>query len=138
MAIRVDGQGDVTKSHMQWKDHRQVTYVPSPVYHAGHLYTVVDDGILYCFDAKTGKPVWDHRIGGRFRSSLVLAKGNIYATNDKGLTTVFAADPKGFRPQATNDLKSFCYTTPAISNARLYLRTGNHLQCIKQNRTAGL
>jgi len=130
VAIRVDGHGDVTQTHVAWKDHRQVTYVPSPVFYHGHLYTVVDDGLLYCFDAKTGRAVWEQRVGGHFRSSLVLAAENIYATNDKGSTTVFQANPKQYRPLATNDLKEFCYATPAISNARLYLRTGSRLWCI--------
>lgn len=129
MAIKVDGSGDVTGSHVAWKEHRQVTYVPSPVYHSGHLYTVVDEGMLFCFESNTGKVVWDHRLGGRFRSSLVLGNGNIYATNDKGLTTVFAADPKAFRQLASNDLQEFCYATPAISNGRLYLRTAERLWC---------
>src|SRR5207247_5033856 len=94
VAIRVDGHGDVTQTHVAWRDHRQVTYVPSPVFYHDHLYTVVDDGLLYCFDAKTGRAVWEQRVGGHFRSSLVLAAENIYATNVKGSTTVFQANPK--------------------------------------------
>jgi outer membrane protein assembly factor BamB len=134
MAVRVDGKGNVTGTHVKWKEHRQATYVPSPVYHAGHLYTMLDDGLLYCFDAQSGKPVWEYRLGGRFRSSLVLANEKIYATNDKGLTTVFAADPKGFRLLGSNDVKEFCYGTSAISNGRVYLRTGERLWCFAEEK----
>jgi outer membrane protein assembly factor BamB len=130
MAVRVDGSGDVTDTHVAWKSRRQVTYVPSPVYHDGHFYSVLDEGILCCFDAKTGETVWDQRLGGRFRSSLVLVGDHGYATNDKGVTTVFRATPKGFESVAENDLKEFCYSTPAIADGRIYLRTGKNLYCI--------
>jgi outer membrane protein assembly factor BamB len=132
MAVRVDGRGDVTRSHIAWSSRRQVTYVPSPVYHQGHVYSVIDEGMMCCFDAKTGESTWEHRLGGRFRSSLVLAAGRIYATNDKGLTTVFEANPKEFRAIASNDVKQFCYATPALSNDRIFLRTGNEMWCIEQ------
>lgn len=130
MAVRTDGLGDVTATHVAWSIKRQVSYVPSPVFHAGHLYTVVDEGILYCFNARTGEPVWDHRLSGRFRTSLILVDHRIHATNDQGLTTVFEADPKEFRLVATNRLDTFCYATPAISGGRLFLRTGDQLYCI--------
>jgi outer membrane protein assembly factor BamB len=130
MAVKTTGSGDVTASHLAWSTSREVTYVPSPVYSKGHLYTVVDDGLLYCFEAKSGDAVWNHRIGGRFRSSLVLAAGNVYATNDKGLTTVFRATPEKFIQVASNNLAEFCYATPAISNGRIYVRTGSNLYCI--------
>lgn len=131
MAVRVDGRGDVSQSDVAWSLRRQVTYVPAPVYHDRHLYTVIDEGMLCCFDVRTGQSTWEHRLGGRFRSSLVLAGDRIYATNDKGLTTVFAADPKQFRALATNDLKAPCYATPAISNGRIFMRTESTLFCLK-------
>jgi outer membrane protein assembly factor BamB len=129
MAVNVTGTGNVSSSHVVWSTGREVTYVPSPVYHEGFLYTVLDEGMLYCFDAKTGKAVWDQRLGGRYRSSLVMAGDRIYATNDKGRTTVFRASSVSFEKIAENDLNEFCYTTPAISKGRLFLRTGNHLYC---------
>jgi hypothetical protein len=132
MGVRVDGSGDVTETHVMWKSRRQVPYVPSPVYHAGHFYSVLDEGMLCCFNAKTGETVWDQRLEGRFRSSLVLVGENGYATNDKGVTTVFRATPKGFESVSVNDLREFCYATPAIADGRLYLRTGKSLFCIGQ------
>ena len=130
LAVRVDGRGDVTGSHVAWSLRRQVTYVPSPVFFEGHLYTVDDGGMLYCFDARTGEPKWDKRLGGRVRTSLVLAEGRIYSTNEKGVTTVFAANPTAYREMATNTLGEFCYATPAISGGRLFVRTGGNLYCI--------
>ncbi len=133
MAIRVNGRGDITKTHVAWSSRRQVTYVPSPVYDAGHVYSVIDEGMVCCFDAKTGQSKWEHRLGGRFRASLILAAGQIYATNDKGVTTVFAPNPQQFHARASNDLGNPCYATPAISNGRIFLRAGENLYCIAEN-----
>jgi outer membrane protein assembly factor BamB len=134
MAIRTSGSGDVTESEVAWKVQRQVTYVPSPVYHDGNFYSVLDEGMMCCFDAKTGETKWEQRLGGRFRSSLLLASGMIYATNDKGVTTIFRASPESFQQIATNDLKEFCYASPALSNGRLFIRTDKHLVCIGEEQ----
>jgi outer membrane protein assembly factor BamB len=130
MVIKTGGSGDVSKTGVLWSNRRQVTYVPSPVLHQGYIYSVVDEGMLNCFDLKTGETKWDHRLGGRFRSSMLLANGLIYTTNDKGLTTVFRATPDGFQQVAANDLREFCYTSPALSNGRLYIRTEHNLYSI--------
>jgi outer membrane protein assembly factor BamB len=134
MAIRTDGSGDVSDSHVAWKMSRQATYVPSPIYHDGHFYSILDEGMMLCIDAKTGDTKWDHRLAGRFRSSLLLAGGLIYATNDKGLTTIFRASPDSFEQVAINDLNEFCYATHALSNGRLFIRTAENLYCIGESK----
>jgi outer membrane protein assembly factor BamB len=137
MAVKASGRGDVTGSQVLWSLSREVSYVPSPVFHRGRLYSLVDDGLVYCFDARSGKAVWEQRLGGRFRSSLVLADGNLYATNDKGLTTVFRASPERFESVAVNDLKEFCYATLAITDGRIFIRTGGSLFCIGSPEVGG-
>ena len=134
MAVQIDPPGSSEPAAIAWKFNRQASYVPSPVYHEGYLYSVLDEGMLYCFKAETGEPVWDHRLTGRFRSSLLLAAGNIYATNDKGTTTVFKASPEKYHEVSQNELGSFCYTTPAISGSRLFIRTDRQLYCIGEGR----
>ena len=130
MAIKTDGTGDVTRSGVIWRLRKQASYVPSPVYQGGYVYTVMDEGMLFCLDAKSGESKWDQRLGGRFRSSMILANGLIYVTNDKGMTTVFRATEHSFEQVAANDVREFCYTTPAISNGRIFLRTEENLICI--------
>lgn len=134
MAIRTGGSGDVSESAVEWKIQRQVTYVPSPVYHDGHFYSVLDEGMMLCFDAKTGEAKWEERLGGRYRSSLLLAGGLIFATNDKGATTVFRAAPESFQKVAVNELGEFVYATPALSNGQLFVRTGENIYCLGRPR----
>src|SRR5262249_43343937 len=51
LAIRPDGTGDVTRSHVAWRSGKGVTYVPSPLYHDGCLYVVNDGGVATCLEA---------------------------------------------------------------------------------------
>lgn len=133
MAIQVDGRGDVTETHVKWHLRRQASYVPSPVYKDGHVYTVMDEGMMFCINLESGEPVWDQRLGGRYRASLILVEDKIHATNDRGVTTIFEATPEGYREVAKNELDEFVYTTPAVTHGRLFMRTGENLYCFGAN-----
>ncbi len=134
LAIRADGSGDVTKSHVAWRSRKVVAYVPSPIYHDGHLYVVSDGGVAGCFEAKTGKQLWQDRLQGAFTASPVLAGGLLYATSEAGKTFLFKAGPK-FEVVATNDLGERALATPAICGGQVFLRTDKHLYCL--GRPAG-
>jgi outer membrane protein assembly factor BamB len=129
LAIRADGRGDVTASHVAWRTGKGVAYVPSPLHHDGRLYMVTDNGIATCFEAATGKQLWQDRLQGAFTASPVLAGGLLYFTNEAGKTFVLKAGPK-FEIVATNDLGEAVMATPAICGGQVYLRTNRHLFCL--------
>jgi outer membrane protein assembly factor BamB len=129
LAIRADGKGDVTKTHVVWSEKNGVTYVPSPLYHEGKLYVVNDGGITTCFDAKTGKPVWRDRLDGAFSSSPVLVGDLLYVTNEAGKMYVLKAGPK-FEVVAANDLGNGGFATPSVCGGKIFLRTSEYLYCI--------
>lgn len=115
-AVRADGSGKIL-----WNRKVRV-YVPSMVMHDRHLYAVTDGGVAICFDSTTGEETWKQRLGGKFTSSLVLAGGNLYATNERGKTFVYKADSESYKPVAQNQLGDQVYSTPAVSGKRLFLR----------------
>jgi outer membrane protein assembly factor BamB len=129
LAIRADGSGDVTKSHVAWRSKKGVSYVPSPLYHAGRLYIINDGGVATCFDAATGTEVWSERLGGAFTSSPVLVGDLLYVTSEQGKTYVLKAGDK-FEQVAVNNLGEGVLSTPAIAGGRIYLRTAMMLYCI--------
>jgi outer membrane protein assembly factor BamB len=129
LAIRADGSGDVTKSHVAWRSKKGVTYVPSPLYHDGRLYVVNDGGVATCFDAGTGEEVWSERLEGAFTSSPVLVGDLLYVTNEQGKTHVLKAGPK-FERVGVNDVGEGVLATPAVAGGRIYLRTTRTLYCI--------
>ncbi len=126
MAVRVDGSGDVTDSHVLWKTARTVPRTPSPVLIGDLLFTINDTGIVVCMDVATGEQVWKDRIRGDYAASLLYADGNIYCFNQSGTSTVFKA-ARQFEIVATNTLDSGCMASPAVAGKALLLRTKTHL-----------
>lgn len=129
LAIRADGHGDVTDSHIVWRSRSGVSYVPSPLYHDGRLYIVNDSGVATCFDARSGKQVWQDRIAGAFTASPVLVGDLLYATNESGRTYLLKTGPK-FAVAGTNDVGERVLATPAVCGGQVFLRGERHLFCI--------
>lgn len=105
--------------------------VPTPVSDGKYLYMVNDRGIVWCFEASTGRQIY----GGKrmrpatYTSSLVLADGKIYAANEDGLITVLKAGEQ-FEVLAENNLDDYILSSPAISEGQIFLRTERWLYCI--------
>ena len=126
MAIRPGGRGDITATHVAWQASTGASYVPSLVYYEGLLYMTNEVGVVTCADARTGEPVWRHRLGGVFFASPVAGDGKIYMVSETGETFVLRA---GRTPDvlARNDLGERFIASPAISSGRLFLRSDQTL-----------
>ena len=131
MAVRADGAGDVTKSHVAWKLTRGAPLTPSPIVVGDEFYMVSDAGIASCLDARTGTVIWQQRLGGTYSASPVFADGRIYFLAEQGVTTVIAPG-KEFRRLAANSLDGGLLASMAVSNGSLFLRTESHLYRIAQ------
>jgi outer membrane protein assembly factor BamB len=130
MAIRPGGSGDVTDTRVVWKLPRRGPYIPSGVVYRNRLYLLHDVRDVTCYNAGDGERIWTGRLGGRFTASLVAAAGRIYAVSEKGTVFVVAAGDS-FQLLAKNEMNEDCLATPAIANGELFLRTENHLYCIR-------
>ena len=131
LAVRPDGAGDVTKSHVAWKLTRGAPLTPSPIIVGDEFYMVNDGGIVSCLDARSGTVIWQQRLGGSYSASPVYADGRIYFLAEQGVTTVIAPG-KEFRRLATNSLDGGLLASMAVSNGSLFLRTDSHLYRIVQ------
>ncbi|NUM53061.1 MAG: PQQ-like beta-propeller repeat protein [Candidatus Hydrogenedentes bacterium] len=137
LAVRGDGIGDVTTSHLAWKwDQPYGTDVPTPACDGKFFYMVDDKGVATCIDAKSGAIIWgpEHTVRGPFSASPVLADGKLYATNEAGVTVVLSAG-REFKILATNTLPGEDHTLSslAVSGSQLFLRTPSYLYCIGKN-----
>jgi len=134
-AIRPDGTGDVTKSHVAWHEKassRQAAYVPSPIAYDKWFYMISDLGPLSCFDAKSGKRLFMETLGRHHSASPVLVEGHLYVTDDDGITYVLKAGPT-YDLVARNELSEKCFSSPAVSGGQIFIRTTGHLWCIGKN-----
>jgi len=133
LAIRPDGHGNVTETHITWRNGQSAPYVPSPIAVGDYFLAVSDDGIASCFDAATGQRHWRERIGKRHSAAIVAAGGLVYFLSDAGATRVVRPGPQ-FELIAENLIGQRCYASPAISHGQIFLRSEKHLVCIGQYR----
>lgn len=131
LAIRPGGRGDVTRSHLAWTSPRGSPFVPSPILHGEYLYMVNDmASIVTCLDAKTGKAVWQGRLGVAqregFSASPVASDGKLFFTNDDGETFVLRAGPT-FELLHVNRIGERTLASPALVDGRWYIRTDRNL-----------
>jgi len=133
LAIRPDGKGDITNSHIVWHESKtkaiNASYVPSPIAVGKFFYMISDKGYLSCFHAKTGERTFIEKLGNHHSASPVYADGHVYLSDDFGVTYVLKGDGQ-FNVVSRNDLKDECYASPAVSQGQLFIRTLNSLYCI--------
>lgn len=130
-AIRANGKGDVTDTHVAWTINKGAPNTPSPLLVGDELYFVSDGGIMTCADGKTGTVHWQERIGGNYSASPVHADGKIYVQNEEGVGTVLKPG-KTFKVLAKNDLKERTLASYAIDDGVIYIRTAKHLCRIQE------
>jgi outer membrane protein assembly factor BamB len=126
LAVRPDGKGDVTETHVAWTGRRGAPLTPSPLVIGDEIYFVNDSGIASCVDARTGKEHWRQRLGGNYSASPVYADGRIYFMSEE-CETVVIAPGKQFGLLARNRLDGTCLASMAISDRAIFVRTNDHL-----------
>jgi outer membrane protein assembly factor BamB len=128
MAIRPGGQGDVTATHVLWREPRGVPEVPTPLFSANRVYMVTNGGIVTCLDATTGSLLFRSRLGagGAYYASPVMAGGHVYFASGDGVVSVIR-DAEAFSPVAKNELGAPIFATPAVVDGVLYVRAGGSL-----------
>jgi outer membrane protein assembly factor BamB len=130
LAIRADGTGNVTATHLSWKSDNKAGYVPSPLLHEGLIYAVSDNGLMRCYDAATGQVVWEQNFKAPFYSSPVLAGDRIYVFDRIGKGYVMKTG-RQFELLATNELPTGAFATPVILGDRIYIRTLEDFFCLE-------
>jgi outer membrane protein assembly factor BamB len=101
-----------------------------------YLYACGDNGLVTCYEARTGNRVYRERLGNGstgFTASAVAGDGKLYFTSEEGNIYVVHAGPK-FELLATNAMDEVCMATPAISDGRLIVRTESHVYAIGEPR----
>ena len=126
MAVRPDGEGDVTRTHVAWTLRRGAPFTPSPILIGDELFVVSDGGILTCVDARTGTVHYQARLGGNYSASPVWADGRIYFLSEAGVATVLSPG-KVFNKLAVNQLEGATLASIAVSGGSLFIRSLSHL-----------
>src|SRR5688500_9607052 len=126
------GAGQTSNRHVAWSKQARGSYMPTPLVYGEYLYVLSNQGVLDCYELKTGAEIYRERIphhGGGFSASPVAADGRISRTSEDGDIFVVRAGPK-FELLAKNPMGELMMATPAISSGLLFVRTQHHLFAI--------
>ncbi|OGV57962.1 MAG: hypothetical protein A2283_15440 [Lentisphaerae bacterium RIFOXYA12_FULL_48_11] len=131
-AIKPDGAGDVTKTHVAWKSEDGVSDVASPVSNGDLVFFAHSGGTITCLDVKTGKIVWDKSFDGEFYASPGLAGNLIYQVSRSGEVFIFKAD-RQYAAIGKASLGEPSDCSPAFVDGKIFMRGATNLFCIGTN-----
>lgn len=129
--MKLGGHGDLTKTNIAWNVKKNVPSKPSSVLVGDLIFSIDDQGVATCIEARSGEVLFAERIGGNFSASALYAEDRIYFFGHDGKTTVIAPERK-LRVLATSQLDSGFRASPAVSGRSLILRTEKDLYRIEQ------
>jgi len=131
LAVRPDGQGDVTNTHVVWAAKQNIGSKPGQVVVDDLILNVHDKGVASCLDAKNGKELWTNRLGGEFSAALLYGDGKVYFCDHTGTTTV-VKPARQYKELAVNKLDDGCLASPAVTGKALIWRTRSALYRIEE------
>jgi outer membrane protein assembly factor BamB len=139
VAVRPEASGDITPARGQsqsdgvaWSHRSGGAYVTSPSAIGEYLYVTQDRGSLACYEARTGKVVYEkQKLGARntITASPIAGDGKIYVQTEDGECYVVKPGPE-FEILAVNKLDEVFCASPAVSACNIFLRGRKHLYCI--------
>ena len=125
-AVRPEGRGDVTDTHVAWKVTKEMPRTASLLLVDDLLYMANDEGSAICLEAKTGNQVWREHLKGKHSASPIYGAGRIYFFSEKNLATVIEPG-REFKVLAENQLEERVMATPAVTGDAIILRSKTHL-----------
>lgn len=126
LALRPDGRGDVTQSHVAWSVEEYLPDISSPVSGGDAVFTVTSSGLLACFDAKDGKKLWEHDYEMEVQASPAIAGGRVYVLSTHGDVAVVRNGRK-FEDAGRSKLDDEFYASPAFADGRIIVRGNKNL-----------
>jgi outer membrane protein assembly factor BamB len=129
-ANRGDRSTPDTRLQIAWKSKRNVPKKPGLLLVGDLLFTIDDNGVASCLEARTGKEIWRERVGGNYSASPIYWKDRIYFCSEEGKTTVIVAG-REFKTLAVNQLDDGFMASPAVAGQALFLRTKSALYRIE-------
>jgi outer membrane protein assembly factor BamB len=134
LAIKTDGEGDITQSHVAWKADDALPDTSSPVSSGDHLLQCASGGYLACFKTADGSVAWEHYLpAGATGSPIFVGDDTVYLTTDDGITQVFKLGGDQYEEIGKGDALDSVFATPAFVDGKIYIRGENYLTAIGKN-----
>jgi outer membrane protein assembly factor BamB len=131
IAIKPDGRGDVTETHIAWSVSGNAPDICSPVCDGKYVYTLTMDGYLSCFRTSDGETMYEQDVGDYFQASPSLVGDKLYLLSDSGVMFIAQAGAE-YKELAKCELGEKCSASPAFMDGRIYIRGEQNLYCIEK------
>jgi outer membrane protein assembly factor BamB len=132
VAIKPDGRGDVTKTHIAWVNDEGGPDICSPLSNGEFVFLMATEGLLQCYNASDGKKVWEKDFQEYFLASPSLVGDKLYLLSEKGVMYIAEAGSE-YKQLAKCELGEKCFASPAFADGRIYIRGVENLYCIGSN-----
>lgn len=126
--------GNSKVNEVWFKANELMNHWSTPIVHNGHLYGIYEfkkygRAPLQCVDLATGEIKWSER--GFGPGNCILVGDKLVVLSDAGEVAIVSATPDGYQELARADvLDGKCWSTPAYSNGRIYVRSTEEAACI--------
>ena len=140
-AIKTNASGDLTSKqpgvfneYVKWSVPRGGSYIHTLLLYRDHLYNVNWNGTIICYDAATGKELYNAKLGTAksFIASPVASDGKLYIIDEQG-TVYIIQDGTSFKKLAEIPMNDVCLTAPSITDGMIYFRTQKYLFAVGNN-----
>jgi len=129
VAIRPDGRGDVTETHIAWTIEEGGPDICSPVSNGELIFMLSTEGWLSCYKLSDRNKAWEKDIGEYFTASPSLVGNSVYLLSEKGVMYIVEAGNE-YKELARSELGEDCRASPAFADGRIYIRGIENLYCI--------
>jgi hypothetical protein len=129
LAIRPDGSGEVTKTHVVWTNEDNVPDVTSPASNGDLVFALTTSGMLTCYDPKDGKKLWEHDFEMECHASPTLSGNRLYLLGQKGTAVVVEA-ARQFKELFRAEMGDAFHASPAFASDRIFLRGVTNVWCL--------
>jgi outer membrane protein assembly factor BamB len=129
IAIKPDGRGDVTQTHIVWKTNEGGSNICSPVSNGEVVFMLFSEGLISCYIAKDGTKLWEKDLRENFQASPSIVGDKLYLLNEEGIMFIIEIGSE-YKELAKCELDEKCNASPAFADGRIYIRGAENLYCI--------
>ena len=129
VAIKPDGKGDVTKTHVAWISEEGGPDICSPLSNGKSVFLLATEGLLESYNVSDGKKLWEKDLKEYFMASPSMVGNNLYLLSEKGVMFI-AEGGSEYKELAKSEVGEKCHASPAFADGRIYIRGVKNLYCI--------
>lgn len=128
--VAISRQSLLTDSMMRLWQAKSNSNCVSPVTDGRYAFTCSDEGVVNCVDVRSGRIHWRERLEDDFRSSPIVAGGNLYLANLNGTMHVLNVDDPD-HAWTKLEFGEPIFATPAAVDSQIFVRTESSLYLLQ-------